>query len=102
MSLEAMIMFSNNKSAQWIATLSDGQRQQVFKQAREKGPAFRKAFKSRRAAILERSKIDRAKPAAAAKKKMKDQKERENLTQDIITMGLLQTSDPIEAGLRKL
>ena len=50
----------------------------------------------------ERSKIVREKQAAAAKKKMKDRKERENLTQDIITMGLWQTSDQIEAGLRKL
>ena len=63
-------MFSNSKSAQWVAMLSDKQRQQLFKQAREKGPAFRKAFKSRRAALLEeRSKIVREKQAAAAKKK---------------------------------
>ena len=101
MSLEAMIMFSNNKSAQWVAMLSDKQRQQLFKQAREMGPTFRKAFKSRRAALLEeRSKIVREKQVAAAKKKMKDRKERENLTLDIFTMGLWQTSDQIEAGLR--
>ena len=103
MSLEAMVMFSNNKTAKWIKTKSVQEREEMFKQAREKGQKFRKVFKERRLAMFEeKARLMRAKQATAAKKRVKERKERENLTQEIISMGLWQTVYQIEVGLMKL
>lgn len=100
MSIEAMVMFSNNKTSNWIRTLSDEHRTELFKQARERGPIFRETFQNRRSLLLEeRAKIMREKQAAAAKKKIKDRKEKERLTQEIISIGLWQNIDQIDAGL---
>ena len=48
MSFEAMIMFSNNKTSKWIGEKSPDheEMEQLFKQAREKGPVFRKALQN--------------------------------------------------------
>ena len=103
MSIEAMVMFSNNKTPKWIRTLSNEYRTELFKQAREKGPKFRKTFQARRFLLLEeRAKIVREKQAAAAKKKIKDRKEKEKLTQEITSLGLWQAIDQIDAGLEGL
>ena len=103
MSLEAMVMFSNNKTAKWIKTKSAQEREDLFKLAREKGPKFRKIFKARRLEMLEeKAKQMREKQATAARKRVKERKEKEDLTQAIISMGLWQTTDQIEAGLSKL
>lgn len=103
MSLEAMIMFSNNKTAKWIQTKTDKEREHLFKQAREKGPKFRKIFKDRRLAMMEeRARLVREKQATAARKRVKERKEKERLTEEIISMGLWQSADQIEAGLAKL
>lgn len=53
MSLEAMVMFSNNKTAKWLQTKTAKEREQLFKQVCENGPKFRKVFKERRLALLE-------------------------------------------------
>lgn len=103
MSLEAIVMFSNNKTAKWIQSKTVEERKQLFKQAREKGPKFRQIFKARRLALLEeRARLVREKQATAAQKKIKERKDKESLTQDIISMGLWQTVSQVEAGLAKL
>ncbi len=103
MSLEAMVMFSNNKTAKWIKTKSVEEREELFKQARDKGPKFRKVFKERRLALFEeKARLMREKQAVAARKRVEKRKEKESLTQSIISMGLWQTIGQIEAGLLKL
>ena len=103
MSLEAMIMFSNNKTSKWIGEKSPEEKEQLFKQAHGKGPVFREAFKERRKLLMEeRAKVMREKQAATAKKKIKERKEKERLTQEIASMGLWQTNDHVESGLSKL
>ena len=103
MSIEAMVMFSNNKTSRWIRSLSDESRTNLFKQAREKAPLFRDSFLSRRLLLLEeRARIVRQKQTAAANKKIRDRKEKEKLTLEIATLGLWQDSDQVEEGLKKL
>ncbi len=92
MSLEAMVMFSNNKTAKWIKTKSVEEREELFKQARDKGPKFRKVFKERQLALFEeKARLMREKQAVAARKRVEKRKEKESLTQSIISMGLWQT-----------
>ncbi len=47
----------------------------------------------------EKTKQMRAKQEAAARKKVKERKEKEHLTQEIISMGLWQNTDQVESGL---
>jgi len=96
-----MIMFSNNRTSQWA--VSDERRAELFKLAREKGPVFRKSFQDRRLILLEeRAKIVRQKQALAAKKLIKDRKEKEKLTSQVALIGLWQDIHQVEAGLDKL
>ena len=96
-------MFSNNKTAKWIKTKSVQEREEMFKQAREKGQKFRKVFKERRLAMFEeKARLMRAKQATAAKKRVKERKEREISLKRSFRWGLWQTVYQIEAGLMKL
>ena len=52
--------------------------------------------------LQERARIVREKQALAAKKKIKERKEKEKLTNEIGLIGLWQNIDQVEAGLSKL
>ena len=46
LSIEAMILFSNNKTARWLNSKSEEERQQLTQKARTLAPEFRKQYKS--------------------------------------------------------
>ena len=52
LSLEAMILFSNNKTMNWLASKSPEEVQQLLQAARKIAPEFRRLFKERKQNIL--------------------------------------------------
>ena len=52
LSLEAMILFSSNKTIKWINTKSAKEVEHLMQIARKKAPEFKKLFKQRRENIL--------------------------------------------------
>ena len=100
MSLEAMIMFSNNKTSEWLKLKSEEEKETLFKQAREKGPKFRRAFREKREEMItERAMLQRAKQETIAHKRIQARIERERLTSEIISIGLWTSRDLVESGL---
>ena len=48
LSLEAMIMFTNNKTASWLNSKTDKDREEIMRQARSITPKFKRLYKNRR------------------------------------------------------
>lgn len=55
--LEGLVLFSNNKTTQWLNEKSPEDREAIFKRARKIAPEFKDLYKQRRKKLLE----DRAK-----------------------------------------
>ena len=102
-SLEGLILFSNNKTARWLITKSEEERRKILSVAIAKGPELRRVYKERRIAMLhERAESLRKKQAEKEKRKQQDLQEKEKLTQDIIRYGLWQTPEDIQRGVMQL
>ena len=53
LSLEAMILFSNNKTMNWLTSKSPEEVQHLLQAARKVAPEFRRLFKQRKQIILD-------------------------------------------------
>jgi len=49
--LESLILFSNNKTREWLLQKSDDQKAKIFSSARKMSPKLRKLYQERRKAI---------------------------------------------------
>ena len=102
LSLEAMILFSNNKTMNWLTSKSPEEVQQLLRAARKIAPEFRRLFKERKQNILEeRIKALHEKQHALEAARVKQLRIKENLTKDIIQYGLWQSKDDIAEGVAK-
>ena len=102
LSLEAMILFSNNKTMNWLTSKSPEEVQQLLQDARKIAPEFRRLFKERKQNILEeRIKALHEKQHALEAASVKQLRIKENLTKDIIQYGLWQSKDDIAEGVAK-
>jgi len=89
LSLEAMILFSNNKTMSWLASKSPEEVQYLLQSARQLAPEFRRLFKERKRNILEKHiKALHVKQHALEASCVKQLKIKENLTQNIIQYDL--------------
>ena len=103
LSLEAMIMFTNNKTASWLNTKTSKEREELMKKARNLTPEFKELYKSRRQTLLtERAKLLQAKRLQLERLQAKKLKEKEDLVQMIIRYGLWQSKHQIQEELLKL
>lgn len=103
LSLEATILFSNNKTAKWLNEKSPAERAELLKKARACAPEFRRQYQARKQKLLEeRGNILQAKQAALTRLQEKKVREKENLTQAIMVYGLWQTQQQVKEGLMKL
>ena len=103
LSIEGMILFSNNKTARWLNSKSEEERQQLMQKARTLAPEFRKQYKLRKLNLLqERARILQAKKMELERMREKRLKEKEELTQSILLYGLWQSTQDIEKGLSLL
>ena len=103
LSLEGLILFSNNKTSSWLNTKSEEERDELFKKARKLAPEFRELYKQRREKLLEdRAKILRDKQIALQRLREKRFREKEKLAQEIMVYGLWQSEGHIKSSLAKL
>ena len=102
LSLEAMVLFSNNRTASWLSSKSADETQKLLQQARTLAPEFKKLYKDRREKIIkDRAEMLRAKEEALQAVREKLVKERERLSHEIMQYGLWQTAEDISVGLSK-
>ena len=103
LSLEAMILFSNNKTARWLNEKSEAERSKLLQNARACGPELKKQYQARKKRLLEeRAEILQAKQAALMHLQEKKIKEKEKLTLTMMIYGLWQNEQQMQAGLMKL
>ena len=103
LSLEAMIMFANNKTTSWLNIKTLKEREEFIKQARCMAPEFKHVYKIRRQKLLEeRDKLLQAKRLQLEKLQAKKLKEKEELAQEIMKYGLWQSKDQVQEEISKL
>ena len=69
LALEAMILFTNNKTANWLKPKSEPEMADLLRTARTKAPEFQKLYQyCQKVTLEERAKIQRAKVKAVAEK----------------------------------
>ena len=101
--LEGLILFSNNKTAQWLHGKSPENREAIFKRARKISPEFRDLYKQRRKKLLEdRAKVLQDKQLTLQKLQEKKFREKEKLTEEIMLYGLWQDECQVTSALSKL
>ena len=89
LSLEAMVLFSNNRTASWLASKSADEIQWLLQQARTSAPEFKRFYKDRKEKITkDRAQILRAKELALQAAREKLIKEKERLSHEIMQYGL--------------
>jgi len=102
LSLEAMVLFSSNKTMRWLNMKPTEEAQYLLQTARKKAPEFKKLFKQRRKEILEgRIKALHEKQCAVDAARKRCLRRKEKLTHDIIQYGLWQTKTDITRGVAK-
>ena len=102
LSLEAMVLFSNNRTASWLSSKSADEIQKLLQQARTSAPEFKRLYKDRRDQIIkDRAQSLLAKEQALQAAREKVIKEKERLSHEIMQYGLWQTDEDISSGLAK-
>ena len=82
LSLEAMILFSNNKTAKWLSEKSQAERSKLLQKARACGPELKNQYQARKKQLLEeRADILQANQVALMRLQEKKVREKEKLTQ---------------------
>ena len=100
LSLEAMVLFSNNKTAQWLNSKPQAEVKVLLQKARNAAPEFKQLYADRRKQMQEeRTQLLKAKQQALQAAKEKALRQKEQLTQEIVQCGLWQTHDDIMKGL---
>ena len=103
LSLEAHILFSNNKTSEWLHSKSKEELKQLMESARKVCPEHKRKFKERLADIaahrLETQK-QRERDKQAAEQRILQEKER--ITTEIVDHGLWLTTADVDDGLSSL
>ena len=103
LTLEGIILFSNNKTARWLQEKSTEDREMLFAKARKRGPEFKSLYKLRRKQLLEdQAKVLREKQIALQKLQEKKFREKEKLTEEIMVYGLWQSEIQVSSALEKM
>ena len=87
--LEALILFAHNKTSKWLDKLEPSEREKLFNAARKLAPSMKEKFKASRIEIQQR--IEESllnKQQAVEKKRVRELKEKEKLTNEIAKIGL--------------
>ena len=103
LSLEAMILFSNNKTGKWLNEKLPSERSELLRKARAHAPELRHLYQARKKKLLsERARVLQAKELALKCLQEKKVQEKEKLTQAMMIYGLWQTDKQMKEGLVKL
>lgn len=100
---EAFIMFSFNKTAEWLDTLPEGEKSKMISKSISEGRELRTQFKERCNDIVEkRRQILEEKKIALAKKEQNLLTQREKQTNEIAYYGLWQSRGRVDAALGEI
>ena len=100
LSLESMILYSNNKTASWLHSKSSQERAVLITAARSKAREFRKIFHQRRQQMLkQRADYLQHKQLEGERRRRKVYEKKEKLTNSVMSDGLWQTREQVEVGL---
>ena len=103
LTLEAMVLFSNNKTAQWLNSKPQAEVKVLLQKPRKVAPEFKQLYKERRKQMLEgRAQLLQAKQHALQAAQEKSLRRKEQLTKEILHYGLWQTHGDVKNGLAKL
>ena len=98
--LEAMIMYSQNKTSVWLQKKSEEEKVKLFKAARNLVPVTKEKYKVRRLEIQKLLEDDLArKQQDIAQKQFKKNQEKEKLTKEIGVVGLWTNRAQVDDGL---
>ena len=101
--LEGMLMFANNKTAQWLSAKSEEERSTVLEIARQSAAETRACFRARQEAIrTKRREMLKKREKEIEDKRNKELKRKEELTAEIATLGLWVTEEMIVLGLQSI
>jgi len=101
--LEALILFSHNKTSSWLDKLSCEERKALFQAARSLAPSIKERFEIRQQEIaLKRQEDLKCRAEAIARKELKTVQEKEKLTKEIEKVGLWTSRAEVEDGLEQL
>ncbi|XP_060582463.1 uncharacterized protein LOC132738872 [Ruditapes philippinarum] len=97
---EAFLMYSMNKTSEWLKSLSDEEKTRLMRESRRDGRKYRETFKARVKEIQEeRRKRLAEKAAEAARKNEIQRKKREEIVANILYDGLWQSEEQINEAL---
>ena len=100
---EAFLIFSHNKTNNWLVELSNGEREALLKEAKTEGPRIRQRFQERMKDIEAKRLIAlNEKKNDLLKKKERLYKQKEKMTNDILFFGLWQSSEEMEQQLAEI
>ena len=101
LALEAHILFSNNKTAAWLATKTEAEVNKILTAARQLVPQHKSKFKQRLASI-EQTRIitQQQKEEQKQRAEVRLLLQKERLTSDIIQYGLWQSTDQMDKVLQ--
>ena len=97
--LEAMIMYSQNKTSVWLQKKSEEEKAMLFKAARNLVPVTKEKYKVRRLEIQNPLEDDSARKQDIAQKQIKKNQEKEKLTNEIGVVGLWTDREQVNDGL---
>ena len=103
LALEAHILFSSNRTAEWLQEKNASEREILLQKARRLAPTHKKQFKMRLTEIHDQRR--QALEKREEERRRREQKillEKERLTNEIVVTGLWQTPDQVEGELSKL
>ena len=96
-------MFTNNKTASWLNSKTEKEREEIMRQARSITPEFKRLYKNGRQKLLEeRAKLLQAKKLQLERLHAIKLKEKEELVQMILRYGLWQSKHQVQEELLKL
>ena len=102
MSLEAHILFSNNKTREWLETKSPDELKLLMETARKSVPKHKQKFKERLVSIREhRAKLQQKQEQEKEAAKQRLLLEKERITTDMIQYGLWQSETDVNEGLER-
>ena len=100
--IESLILFSQNKTREWLGKKTNAERARLFQAARKLTPKFRKKYKERKQEIQQyRASIIQARRKAKEAKSKKDEAIRHELTEEMIMNGFWQTEAEIDKELQR-
>ena len=100
--IESLILFSQNKTREWLGKKTNAERAWLFQAARKLTPKFRKKYKERKQEIQQyRASVIQARRKAKEAKSKKDEAIRHELTEEMIMNGFWQTEAEIDKELQR-